>query len=101
MEVLERTGVRLCEQEALDLLKKTGVSPSDGNRVRIPAGLVEKARMTAPNKVTFYNRHGQSAMPVYGHRSFYGPGSDCLHVPDLLDGDITQQLAAIIQRAEQ
>jgi trimethylamine--corrinoid protein Co-methyltransferase len=87
LELLERTGVRLYEQEALDLLKKAGVSASDGNRVRIPAGLVEKARMTAPNKVTFYDRHGRPAMPVFGHRSFYGPGSDCLTIIDHRTGE--------------
>lgn len=37
LEILERTGVRLYDQEALDLLKKTGVPATDGNRVRIPA----------------------------------------------------------------
>ena len=87
LEVLERTGVRLYEQEALDLLKKAGVTASDGNRVRIPAGLVEKARMTAPNKLTLYNRNGQAAMPVYGYRSFYGPGSDCLSIIDHRTGE--------------
>jgi trimethylamine--corrinoid protein Co-methyltransferase len=38
LEILERTGVRLYDQEALDLLKKSGVPATDGNRVRIPAG---------------------------------------------------------------
>lgn len=92
LEVLERTGVRLYEQEALDLLKKAGVQADDGNRVRIPAGLVEKARMTAPSKVTFYNRFGQAAMPVYGHRSFYGPGSDCLTIIDHRTGERRQPI---------
>lgn len=82
LEILERTGVRLYEQEALDLLKKAGVSASDGNRVRIPAWLVEKARTTAPRQVTLCDRHGKRVMPVEGYRSFYGPGSDCLNIID-------------------
>ncbi len=92
LEVLERTGVRLYDQEALDLLKKAGVPATEGNRVRIPAGLVEKARTTAPRKVTFYNRYGQVAMPVYGHRSFYGPGSDCLTIIDHRTGERRQPI---------
>ena len=92
LEVLERTGVRLYDQEALDLLKKAGVPVTEGNRVRIPAGLVEKARITAPNKVTFYNRYGKVAMPVYGHRSFYGPGSDCLTIIDHRTGQRRQPI---------
>lgn len=41
LEILDRTGVRLYDQEALDLMKKAGVNPVDGNLVHIPAGLVE------------------------------------------------------------
>jgi len=86
LEILERTGVRLYDQEALDLLKKAGVPASDGNRVRIPSGLVEKARTTAPKRVTLCDRHGNRVMPVEGHRSFFGTGSDCLNIIDHRDG---------------
>jgi len=82
LEILERTGVRLYHQEALELLKKAGGSVTEGNRVRIPSGLVEKALSTAPKRVTLCNRHGQRVMPVEGYRAFFGPGSDCLHIID-------------------
>lgn len=82
LEILERTGVRLYLQEALDILLKSGAKIEDGNRVRIPAKLVEKAISTAPHSVTIYDRHGEPAMPVMGFRSFFGPGSDCLHIID-------------------
>jgi trimethylamine--corrinoid protein Co-methyltransferase len=82
LQVLERTGARVYDHEALDLLKKAGASITDGNRVRVPNGLVEKALNTAPKRVTLYNRHGEPVMPVEGHRSFFGTGSDCLHVID-------------------
>ena len=75
LQVLERTGARVYSQEALDLLKKAGASITDGNLVRVPNGLVEKALNTAPKRVTLYNRHGQPAMPVEGYRSFFGTGS--------------------------
>ncbi len=87
LKVLERTGVRVYDQEALDLLKKAGVSATDGNRVRIPAGLVEKALSTAPKRVTLYDRHGYPAMPVEGYRSFFGTGSDCLNIIDHHTGE--------------
>lgn len=86
LEVLERTGVRLYDQEALDLLEKAGVKAVDENRVRIPAGLVEKAFSTVPKKVTLYDRHGKPVMPVTGYQSFFGPGSDCLHIIDHRNG---------------
>jgi trimethylamine--corrinoid protein Co-methyltransferase len=82
LEILERTGVRLHNQDALDLLGKAGVAATDGNRVRIPAGLVEKAFSTVPRHVTLCDRHGKGVMPVEGYRSFFGPGSDCLNIID-------------------
>jgi trimethylamine--corrinoid protein Co-methyltransferase len=87
LEILERTGVRLYNQEALELLQRSGVKIEDGNRVRIPAQLVEKAIGLAPTGVTLYNRLGAPVMPVEGYRSFFGPGSDCLHVIDHRTGD--------------
>jgi trimethylamine--corrinoid protein Co-methyltransferase len=82
LAILERTGVRLYYQEAIDLLKKAGAFVSEGNRVRIPAGLVEKAFSTVPKRVTLYDRHGQPALYLEGHRCYYGPGSDCLNISD-------------------
>ena len=66
LQVLERTGARVYDQEALDLLKKAGASITDGNRVRVPNGLVEKALSTAPKRVTLYNRNEARAATVAG-----------------------------------
>jgi trimethylamine--corrinoid protein Co-methyltransferase len=82
MEILERTGVCLHYQPAIDLLKNAGAYVSDGNRVRIPHTLVESAIDTAPKEITLYNRHGHPAIHLGGFRSYYGAGSDCLNVLD-------------------
>ncbi len=87
LEVLERTGVRLYEQEAIDLVSQAGAHVSDGNRVRIPSGMVGKAFTTAPRRVVLCNRHGERVMPVEGYRSFFGPGSDCLNIIDHRTGE--------------
>jgi len=87
LEILERTGVRLFEQEALDLFKSAGVKATDGNRVRIPSGLVEKAMTTVPKRITLYNRDGERVMPIEGYRSYFGPGSDTLHIVDHRTGE--------------
>ena len=50
LEILERTGVRLYEPEALELLQAKGIKVEDGNRVRIPSGLVEWALTVAPKR---------------------------------------------------
>ncbi len=82
LEILDRTGVCLYEDEALDLLKKAGLQVDEGNRVRIPPGLVEWALSVAPKRVVLCDRHGRRAMPLERQNVFFGPGSDC---PNVLD----------------
>jgi trimethylamine--corrinoid protein Co-methyltransferase len=87
LDILERFGTRLHHQPAIELLKKGGAHVSDGNLVRIPSGLVEKAFSSAPKRVVLYDRHGQPAMPLEGNRCFYGPGSDCMYLIDHRSGE--------------
>jgi trimethylamine--corrinoid protein Co-methyltransferase len=82
LEILERTGIRLYDQGAIDLVRQAGAQVSDDNQVRLPARLIEQALSTAPRRVTLYNRDGQPVMPVEGWRTFFGPGSDCLNIVD-------------------
>jgi len=82
LEILDRTGVCLYEQEALDLLLKAGVKGFEGNRVRIPPGLVEWALSIVPRRVVLCDRNGRRVMPLERNNVFYGPGSDC---PNILD----------------
>lgn len=87
LDILSRTGVRFHHQEALDLIADAGASVCEGNRVRIPPGLVERALSTVPRVLTLYDRDGRRAMPVAGRRSFFGPGSDCLNILDHRSGE--------------
>lgn len=87
LEILERTGVRLLEPQAVDLLKKAGADVSEGDRVRIPASLVEWALSVAPKRVVLANRLGKRVMPLERNNVFYGPGSDCPNVIDALTGE--------------
>jgi trimethylamine--corrinoid protein Co-methyltransferase len=87
LEILEKTGLRLFDNEALELLQSKGVAVEDGNRVRIPPKLVEWALSTAPKSVTLYNRRGEAAMQLQGKNMYYGPGSDCPNVIDLRSGE--------------
>jgi trimethylamine---corrinoid protein Co-methyltransferase len=82
LQILERTGVRFYEPEAVDLVKKAGAAVSDGNRVRIPARLVEWALSTVPKEVTLYDRNGHPVMPLAGACTYFGAGSDCLNIVD-------------------
>jgi trimethylamine---corrinoid protein Co-methyltransferase len=87
LKILEDTGVRLYNQEALDLIAGAGGKVAEGNRVRIPPALVEWAISKAPKQVTLFNQKGVPVMPVAGYRSFFGPGSDCLNIIDHRTGE--------------
>ncbi len=87
LEILERFGARLHHQEAIDLLRRGGAEVSDGNLVRVPPGMVERAFATVPRRVVLYNRAGEPAIRLEGERCFYGPGSDCLHIVDHRTGE--------------
>ncbi|MBN1178909.1 MAG: trimethylamine methyltransferase family protein [Anaerolineae bacterium] len=87
LEILDRTGVCLYEEESLGLLKKAGVDVTDGNRVRIPPGLVEWALSIAPRRVVLCDRNGRRVLPLERGNVFYGPGSDCPYVMDHRTGE--------------
>jgi len=86
LDILERTGVLLYYQPAIDLLKKAGCLV-DGNHVRIPSHLVEWALRTAPSRIMIYDRFGKPAMPLGDRISTFGTGSDCLHILDHRTGE--------------
>jgi trimethylamine--corrinoid protein Co-methyltransferase len=87
LEILDRVGARLHLSEAVELLKKAGARVEDGNRVHVPARLVEKMLPSVPREVTLFNREGKPAMRLGGDRSYYGPGSDCLNIVDHRSGE--------------
>lgn len=81
LDILERLGVLLYSEEAIELLKAAGADV-DGNLVRISSGLVEQALVTVPKRISLFNRDGDLVMPVEGNSIFFGPGSDCLNILD-------------------
>lgn len=87
LEILERIGVRLHYQAAIDLLKKGGADVEDGNLVYLPSGMVERAFSTVPKRVVLHNRRREPVMPLEGDRCFYGPGSDTLNIIDHRTGE--------------
>jgi trimethylamine--corrinoid protein Co-methyltransferase len=87
LEILDRTGVCLYEEECLELLKKAGLKIVEGNRVRIPPGLVEWALSMAPKRVVLCDRNGDRVMPLERNNVFFGPGSDCPYVLDHRTGE--------------
>jgi trimethylamine--corrinoid protein Co-methyltransferase len=81
LEVLERVGVDVHDARAREILAGGGAEV-DGIRVRIPEYLVEDALRQAPRRMTIYDRNGKVAMRAHDYHTYYGGGSDCLHVLD-------------------
>ena len=93
LEILERVGVDVHDEEALELLVKGGAK-ADGIRVRIPEHMVERALALTPKRMTLYDREGKVAMRAWGYNTYYGGGSDCLNV---LDHRTVQRRRAVLQ----
>ena len=81
LEILERTGVDVHDEEAREILAAGGAA-ADGIRVRIPAYVAARALATAPKTLTLYDRNGKVALRAGGYNTYYGGGSDCLNILD-------------------
>ncbi|OGO59127.1 MAG: hypothetical protein A2V85_17040 [Chloroflexi bacterium RBG_16_72_14] len=87
VSILERTGARLHDPEAVERLHGAGARVGDDGRVFVPGSLVDWALSVAPRSVTLHDRAGQPALALEGDNVFFGPGSDCLNVLDHRTGE--------------
>lgn len=83
LEVLERTGVQITHPKALEVLHGAGALV-DGDRVHIPAWMVEDAIRTAPPRVVLGNRRGERTVFLEGSKYWFGPSLDCIDYLDPL-----------------
>jgi trimethylamine--corrinoid protein Co-methyltransferase len=81
MEILEKVGVFVENDEAVELLTGAGAKVV-GGRVMIPSTIVEKALETAPSRIRLYDRHGEVAMDLGENRLHFNPGSAALRIFD-------------------
>ena len=86
LEVLSDTGVIVQEKRSLELLKKSGAFVN-GNQVRIPPALVEKAISTTPSSVALYDRKGNRKMRLEGENFYFGPGPSTTYTIDPYTGE--------------
>ena len=73
VEILERTGAVVHDEETKELFEKAGCWIDD-DRIRFPAGLTEWAVATAPSRILLYDRDGNRKMVLEGRNTYYGPG---------------------------
>ena len=87
LEIAETVGMRVHQQEALELLRAAGAEVVGDDLVKLPARLIERARSTAPSVVPVFDRNGEPAMRLGGRRSYFGTGSDLMNIYDLETGE--------------
>ena len=75
MAVLERTGIRITHHKTLELLDGAGADVN-GNRVRLPAQMVEEAIQTATSGFALGKRNGEPAIFLEDNKSWFGAGLD-------------------------
>lgn len=86
LEVLQRTGFQIDDEEGLELFRKAGAYV-DGNRVRLPTALVERAIRTAPSSVALWTKDGRRTVVLEGRKTYYGTGSDAPNILDSYTGE--------------
>lgn len=87
LSLLMDPGISVTTPEALELLASAGC-PVEGDVVRIPAQLVERALDSAPSTWTLYDRKGQPAAELGEGRTFMGTGVTSLNYEDPLTGNV-------------
>ncbi len=91
--ILADVGMKVLHDEGERVMLDGGCRCDDAGLVHVPARLVEQARATAPASFTVYDRSGEPAMEVGGRNSYFGNGSDLMHLFDLESGE--RRLAAL------
>lgn len=86
LEILERVGIEVHDERARDLLVRGGAR-IDAIRTRLSARMVERALDMAPRQITLSDRNGRTAIRAWGHRAYFGGGSDCLNILDHRTGE--------------
>ncbi len=92
LEVLERVGVRVDQEEARDLLINNGAYLKENNIVKIPAHMVLDAVRSAPPRVVLSGRGGERRLFLEKNQVYFGPGSDLPWTIDLYSGEMRRSV---------
>jgi trimethylamine--corrinoid protein Co-methyltransferase len=85
LEVLRRTGTRVHQQEALELLQENGAQVGDGDLVRMPATMVQDAIAKAPARIIVAGRDRSRKIALQKDHIYFGTGSDTPFIRDPYD----------------
>ena len=89
LKILSTVGVRVDSARAREIFAQAGRTLVDGERVRIPAALVEQALKTAPPVVEIFDRRGERVFRLGDDRARFGIGVTALFYQDPLTDAVT------------
>ncbi|MBT8362118.1 MAG: trimethylamine methyltransferase family protein, partial [Deltaproteobacteria bacterium] len=99
LELMETSGVKVMDDDALEMLSESGCRIKSDNIVQFPNWLVEDCIRSAPSRITIYNRLGEEAMRLEGNRIHFGLGTDLVNTYDLDTGELRQSQLKDVGRA--
>ena len=85
--ILADIGMVVLHEEGEQVMLDGGCTKDADGLVHVPAALVEQARESVPRSFVVYDRAGEPAMDLGGLRSYFGNGSDVMHLHDLETGE--------------
>ena len=86
LEILQDIGFKMEHAGVRAMLSDAGAEVTDGDWMKLPAFMVEKALASAPKQINLYDQHGNKAMSLVDGNSYYGTGSDAIFTLDLETG---------------
>lgn len=100
LEILERTGVIIHDEDALKVYKKGGAYVK-GNRVYIPGWMVDEALRTTPERIVLRRKETEIAVRLEENVVNYGLGTDLPYFQNHLTGEIRRSdLGDIVNTAK-
>jgi trimethylamine--corrinoid protein Co-methyltransferase len=99
LDVLEISGGRVLDQEAIALFEESDAVVTDGDRVRIPTTLVEEARQGSPSKTTLTGRNGKRSVKVQKNEVAFGSAANPRFIYDHNTGEHRETTFADVEAA--
>ena len=97
LEILERSGVRFLDPDAVALFERAGCRVDDRVLVHIPPQRVEWALKTAPKELVLWDQQGRDALHLTGRKAYFGDGSDLLYIVDHRNGKRRKAVLADVE----
>ena len=87
LEILAYMGIRIYDEQSIEILNNNDVDVTDGNLAHFPEQLVEWAVRNMPPRVILWDRGGRPTMRMQERNVHFGTGSDSPYILDSFTGE--------------